>query len=60
MHETLASQHVTGKSKKLVGEKAYDSDPLDAELALKSIVMIAPHYNNLKKLKTEDGRKPRR
>ena len=60
VHETLASRHVSGKPKKLIGDKAYDSDPLDAELAVEGIEMIAPHRRNRKKPKTQDGRKLKR
>jgi hypothetical protein len=42
------------------GDKAYDSDPLDEELATLSIEMIAPHKSNRQKAKTQDGRKLRR
>ena len=30
----------------LVGDKAYDSDPLDAEVKKRSVEMIAPHRGN--------------
>lgn len=60
VHETLASRHVKGKPDKLIGDKAYDSDPLDAELANRGVEMIAPHRRNRKKPKTQDGRKLRR
>lgn len=43
-----------------MGDKAYDSDPLDAELKQMGIDMIAPHRRNRKKPKTQDGRKLRR
>ena len=60
VHETLASRHVRGKPEKLIGYKAYDSDPLDAELADEGIELIAPHRRNRKKPKAQDGRKLRR
>ena len=60
VHETLAAGHVQGKPERLIGDKAYDSDPLDAELAEQDIDMIAPHRDNRKKPKTQDGRKLRR
>jgi len=41
VHETLASRYVEGKSEKLIGEKANDSDPLGAELALEDIEIAA-------------------
>jgi transposase len=44
----------------LIGDKAYDSDPLDQELKAHSIEMIAPHKQNRKKPKTQDGRALRR
>jgi hypothetical protein len=34
----------------LIGDKAYDSDPLDEELAEAGIEMIAPHKSNRKKM----------
>ena len=45
---------------RLIGDKAYDSDPLDAQLAARGIAMIAPHRKNRKKPKTQDGRVLRR
>ena len=45
----------------LIGDKAYDSDPLDQRLkAEKDIELIAPHKHNRKRSKTQDGRKLRR
>jgi len=44
----------------LIGDKAYDSDPLDAELEALDIEMIAPHRENRKQTQTQDGRKLRR
>ena len=44
----------------MIGDKAYDSDPLDSELAERGIELIAPHRANRKKLATQDGRKLRR
>lgn len=60
VQQTLASRYIKGKPKKLIGDKAYDSDPLDVELAKDDIEMIAPHRRNRKKAKTQDGRKLRR
>jgi transposase len=45
---------------RLIGDKAYDSDPLDAALAAQGIQMISPHRRNRKKPKTQDGRVLRR
>jgi transposase len=46
--------------KLLVGDRAYDFDPLDAQLEVEGIEMIAPHRRNRKQPKTRDGRKLRR
>jgi hypothetical protein len=42
---------------RLVGDRAYDPDPLDETLEEQGIEMIAPHTKNRKKRKTQDGRK---
>jgi transposase len=57
---TLDARHVTALPARLIGDKAYDSDPLDADLAELGVEMIAPHRENRKKAKTQDGRKLRR
>jgi transposase len=57
---TLESSFLKGKPDRLVGDKAYDSDPLDESLKEQGIEMIAPHRRNRKKKKTQDGRKLRR
>ena len=43
----------------MIGDRAYDSDALDAELAQRGIEMIAPHRPN-RKQKTQDRRPLRR
>jgi transposase len=58
--ETLLQSFVTEQPERLIGDKAYDSDPLDAELAERGIELIAPHRANRKKAPTQDGRKLRR
>ncbi len=50
---------IEAKPEKLIGDKAYDSDILDATLAEDGIEMIAPHRGNWVKDKTQDGRKLR-
>ena len=57
---TLEARFTADLPQRLIGDKAYDSDPLDAELAQLGIDMIAPHRKNRKKPKTQDGRKLRR
>jgi len=44
----------------LIGDRAYDSDPLDTKLRDEGIELIAPHRRNRVKPKTQDGRKLRR
>ena len=58
--ETLAEVFTGELPMRLIGDKAYDSDPLDAELAEKGVEMITPHKQNRKRAKTQDGRKLRR
>jgi transposase len=57
---TLASTFLKEKPQRLIGDKAYDSDPLDESLLKRGIEMIAPHRKNRKKEKTQDGCKLRR
>ena len=57
---TLESAFVKEKPERLIGDKAYDSDPLEESLLEKGIEMIAPHRKNRKKKKSQDGRKLRR
>ena len=46
---------------RVIGDKAYDSEPLDEELAHQGIEMIAPHKANRKsENRTQDGRSLRR
>jgi transposase len=54
--ETLGQRFVRGPLVRLIGDKAYDSNPLDAELATMGIDMIAPnHANRIEQ--TQDRRK---
>ena len=50
---------IEAKPENLIGDKAYDSDELDASLKKQGVEMIAPHRSN-RKLKTQDGRRLRR
>jgi transposase len=50
---------IEAKPENLIGDKAYDSDALDAELKKEGVEMIAPHRSN-RQLKTQDGRRLRR
>lgn len=57
--ETLAARFVKPLPERLIGDMAYDSDPLDAELARQHVDMIAPHNPTRRRL-TQDLRKLRR
>jgi len=60
VEKTLGASFVEQKPKRLIGDRAYDSDKLDARLESKGVEMIAPHRRGRKKRKTQDGRKLRR
>lgn len=57
---TLAACFAPSLPERLIGDRAYDSDPLDDRLAERGIEMIAPHRRNRRKKRTQDGRKLRR
>jgi transposase len=57
--QTLESRFTKEKPERLIGDRAYDSDLLDAAMAERGIEMIAPHRRRRKKPKTQDGRKLR-
>lgn len=57
--DTLKARFVRAMPEKLIGDRAYDSDPLDAELAKMGVEMISPPHPRRKR-KTQDGRKLRR
>lgn len=56
LHETLT----LGRPRRLIGDRAYDSDPLDQRLAAQGIELIAPHRTNRRRKATQDGRALRR
>ena len=57
--QTIQERFAKAKIKRLAGDRAYDSDPLDKKLKRKGIELIAPHKRNRRKPKTQDGRKLR-
>jgi transposase len=57
---TLDEVVTVGRPERLIGDLAYDSDPLDARLAEQGIEMIAPHKCNRKRAATQDQRVLRR
>lgn len=60
VEKTLEARWIEEAPERLVGDGAFDSDPLDDQLAEQGIEMIAPHRRNRTKPKTQDGRKLRR
>ena len=59
VQDTLDASFGLDFPKRLIGDKAYDSDGLDADLAQIGTLMIAPNRKNRKR-KTQDGRPLRR
>jgi len=57
---TLEQSLLSERPTRLIGDKAYDSDKLDAELEQQGIELIAPHRSNRMGSKTQDGRVLRR
>ncbi len=57
---TLNEIVTVGRPRRIIGDRAYDSDPLDEALAQEGIELIAPHRKNRKKAPTQDGRALRR
>ena len=57
--DTLAGRFVRALPERLIGDRAYDSDHLDRNLAELGIEMIAPHHPRRRR-KTQDGRPLRR
>ena len=57
---TLDEIVTVGQPRRIIGDRAYDSDPLDNALAAQGIEMIAPHRRNRKRKATQDGRPLRR
>lgn len=60
VEDTLAQRHTRTTPRRLIGDFAYDSDPLDRRLARRRIELIAPHKINRVKPTTQDGRPLRR
>ena len=56
---TLEARFIPELPERLIGDKAYDSDPLADELADGGVELIAPNRRN-RKVKTQDGRSLRR
>jgi transposase len=60
VEQTLEGRFVEQLPQRMIGDRAFDSDPLDEKLEVRGIEMIAPHRRNRKRRATQDGRKLRR
>lgn len=59
VHATLAQRFVEPFPVRLIGDNAYESDRLDADLARRGVELIAPHRRT-RTSQTQDGRPLRR
>lgn len=59
VHATLAQRFVKPFPVRLIGDNAYESDRLDADLASRGVELIAPHRRT-RTSRTQDGRPLRR
>jgi transposase len=57
---TVEQRFTEDAPERLIGDRAYDSDPLDAQFAERGIELIAPHRDKRSRAPTQDGRALRR
>lgn len=57
---TLEHRFTQAAPQRMIGDKAYDSDPVDQRLAERNVELIAPHRANRISPPTQDGRSLRR
>jgi transposase len=61
VEETIDASFLAHAPDRLIGDKAYDSDPLDQRLSSqRGIQLIAPHRASRRRSNTQDGRVLRR
>jgi hypothetical protein len=60
VEDVIGSRFTDKTPDRLIGDKGYDSDPLDAQLQKAEIRLIAPHRSNRERKSTQDGRVLRR
>ena len=58
--EAPLEELIPGSLKRLIADRAYDSDKLRASLAARGIELICPHRRGRKRPASQDGRKLRR
>ena len=57
---TIQQRFTRTKPRRMIGDRAYDSDPLDRRLRQKYCIrLIAPHKYNRRRKNTQDGRELR-
>jgi len=56
--QTVADRFTRALPERIIGDKAYDSNPLDAAMAATGIRMISPNREGTRR--TQDGRELRR
>ena len=59
VEDTLKSRFLRQLPTRIIGDRGYDSDALDTQLAKRGIEFIAPHRSNRRNI-TQDGRQLRR
>jgi len=60
VEKSIDAKHIKTRPQILIGDQAYDSDPLDKALKKRKIKLVAPHKRNRKRKPTQDGRTLRR
>ena len=60
VEDTINSRFIRALPKRLIGDKAYDSNALDARLKQRGIELIAPNNPTHRHKKQQDGRQLRR
>jgi len=60
IEKTLSRRFVRRKIKRIIADRAYDSDKTDKQLQKNQIELIAPHRSNRKSKPSQDGRCLRR
>lgn len=59
VEDTLKSRFLRQLPSRIIGDRGYDSDALDAQLAKRGIEFIAPHRSTCRNI-TQNGRQLRR
>ena len=60
VEQTMEERFVAEVPERLIGDKAYDSDPLRKRLQKRGIELVCPHKKNRVRPATQDGRALRR